>query len=216
MSTPLKENRPPASPRRLASVALLVCLLMLAMVGVAACGSGGGESSSDLKTYTDADYGYSFQYPAGWELKKGGTADVTAGGSAVSSVGVYDPKGAVAEDTYIDLAQVSVYKLNVNVDQSMMPDIRAEVEQVLASLESQSPDMKTVERLSETNVGGMPGFQVTYSFTKNGAPTTSTLYFLFKDNLEYQVTVQAATQNWQAKQAVFKALVASFRPGPAD
>jgi hypothetical protein len=199
-------------PRPLTAGAALILIVLMVAVVAAGCGS----PASGVKTYTDADYHYSFEYPAGWEVQKGDNAEVTAGGSAAASMAAYDPDGAVADDTYIDLVQVSVYKLNTNIDESMMSDIQPEVEQVLASLESQGTDMKTVEALSETTVDGMPGFKVTYSFSKSGTPANSTLYFLFSGDVEYQLTVQAATENWEAKAAAFDALVASFKPGPTD
>jgi hypothetical protein len=187
---------------------VLLCVLLSAVLVVGACGS----TATGLKTYADADYSFSFEYPASWQLQKGGSADITAGGSSSGSVGVYDPKGAVAQKTYIDVAQVSVYKLNQTVDDSMMPQIKTEVESVLASIEGQAPDMKTMDPLAETTVGGMSGFKVTYSLAKNGAPVTSTMYFLFSGALEYQVTVQAADENWSADRAIFDALLASFKP----
>ena len=202
--------------RWLLSVVVVGLVLLTATFAVGACGSSGGSAGSDLKTYTDADYGYSFQYPAGWEVQKGDSADVTAGGSAAGSVGVFNPDGAVAGDTYIDLAQVSVYELNVTIDESMMPAVKTEVEAVLASLESQASDMKIVEALTETTASGMSGFKVTYSFSKNGAPATSTLYFLFTGNIEYQVTLQAASENWEADKPLFDALLASFKPGATE
>ena len=206
----------------------LAFLLLLGAFVLGACGSSGatsgetastaagGSAAGDVKTYTDANYGYSFDYPDGWEVQEGDSAEVTAGGSAAGSVGVYDPDGAVADKTYIDLAQVSVYKLSVAIDSSMMPQIKTEVEAVLASLESQAADMKTVESLSQTTVGGMTGYKATYSFSKSGAPVTSTLYFLFSGSLEYQLTLQAADENWEAKKPAFATLVASFKPGASE
>ncbi len=202
--------------RSMGFAALLGCVLLVAAFVAAGCGNGGDSNSGGTKTYTDTDYGFSFDYPADWQLQEGDSSDVTAGGSAAKSVGVFDPEGAVADDTYIDLAQVSVYELNLTVDESMMPEIQAEVEQVLASLESQATDMETIEALSEAKVAGMSGFKVTYSFFKSGAPVTSTLYFLFSGDIEYQLTLQAATENWETNAPVFAALVASFQPGPAE
>lgn len=194
----------------------MMAILVVVALAAGACGSSGDSNGSGTKTYTDADYGFSFEYPVDWQLQEGDSSDVTAGGSATKSVGVFDPEGAVADDTYIDLAQVSIYELNLTVDESMMPEIQAEVEQVLASLESQATDMETVEALSETKVGEAPGFKATYSFSKNGAPVTSTLYFLFSGDIEYQLTLQAASENWEANAPIFEAMVASFEPGPTE
>jgi PsbP-like protein len=200
-----------------AYAAVLGCVLLLTALVAGACGSDGGTTNGGtVKTYTDPEYGFSFDYPADWKLQEGESSEVTAGGSPTKSVGVFDPEGAVADDTYIDLAQTSVYELNVTVDESMMPDIQAEVEQVLASLESQATDLETTEALSEAEVGGVPGFKVTYTFTKGSEPVTSTLYFLFNGSIEYQLTLQAATKNWEANAPVFEALVSSFKPGPTE
>lgn len=202
-------------PRR--HLLLLGFVLLLAAFPVVACASSDGTSNNGgVKTYTSADYGFSFEYPAGWQLKEGTTAEVSSGSAAKSSVTAYDPKGAVADDTYIDLVLASVYELNMTVDESMLPDIRAEVEGVLGDLESQAPDMQVVEALSDAKVGGIPGFSITYSFDKGGEPTTSTLYFLFNGAVEYQLALQAATKNWEANTPVFKAVVSSFKPGPDE
>jgi hypothetical protein len=180
------------------------------------CSGDGGSAGGQDKIYTDPDFGFSFEYPADWQLQEGDSSDVTAGGSASTSVGVFDPEGAVADDTFIDLVQISVYELNVTVDESVMPEIQTEVEQVIASLESQAADIQTLDPLSETKVGDMRGFEVTYSFSKGSAPVTSTLYFLFDGNLEYQFTAQSSTENWEENVPVFDALISSFQPGSAE
>jgi hypothetical protein len=212
------------------ALATMVCLLLAIMVALAGCGgsetgtttsnSGGSTGSSTvsttedstLKTYSNGEYSYSFKYPKTWTLQEGSTADVSAGGTAVANVGLYDPDGTVAQDTYIDMAQVSVYKLNVTVDDSMMADIKTEVQNVLSSLESKAGEIKTVEALAETTVNGMSGFKITYSLTKENAPVVSTLFFLFSGNMEYQVTVQASKESWDAKKLIFDALIGSFKP----
>jgi hypothetical protein len=201
--------------RRSVILTVLALALIAMLAALTACGddssSGGGN-----QTYTDENYGYSFEFPESWKLEEGGNADVSAGGSSAASVGVYDPEGAVAEETYIDMMQVSVYELSVTVDDSIMPQIKGEVETVLESLESQAGDIETLAPLAEAEVGGMSGYSVTYSFAKNGAPVTSTLYFMFSGDIEYQLTVQAADENWEANRPVFDAILGSFEPGPAE
>jgi hypothetical protein len=192
----------------------MVSLLILAAGAAFACGSE-GTGGSEVRTYTDTDYGYSFAYPKSWKLQKGSSADVTAGGASKGSVGVFNPDGAKVGDTYIDVAMVAVYELRAAIDDSMIPALRAELESVLADLQRQASDMKVEKELVETETAGMKGYTITYSFSKDGAPATSRLYFLFKGNLEYQLTVQAATANWAADQPIFDAVIASFKPGPA-
>jgi len=208
---------------RLSVVAIILPALLLAAFALPACGSSSGGSgatstgagTADTKTYTDADYGYSFEYPASWKIQEETTVDVSAGGTSTGGVGVFDPKGAKAGDTYIDLMLVSVYKLNVTVDDSVFPQLKSEIESVLGSLEGQSADMKVTKPLAETTAAGMKGYNVTYSFTKDGVPCTSTLYFLFDGNMEYQLTTQASNENWAADQPIFDAMIASFKPAAA-
>lgn len=196
----------------------MTCLLLGIMVVLAGCGGSDGTGSvsttgdNSLKTYSNGEYSYSFQYPKTWTLQEGSTADVSAGATAVATVGLYDPDGAVAQDTYIDMAQISVYKLGTTVDDSMMPEVKTEVENVLSGLESLAGEITTVEALAETKINGMSGYKITYSLTKETAPVVTTLYFLFFGNMEYQVTVQASKENWDAKKAIFDAMLASFKP----
>ena len=207
----------------IAGVLLAIAMMLIGCggsndsVSTTSAGAGSTEdatSGGSLKTYSNGEYSYSFQYPEGWKVEEGSTADVSAGGTAVATLGVYDPDGAKANNIYIDIAQISVYKLNVTIDDSMMSDIRTEVENVLSSIESAAGDIEVIEALSETSTNGLNGFKITYRLTKENVPVVSTLYFLFSGDTEYQITVQAAEENWDAKKAVFDAMVASFKPTP--
>jgi hypothetical protein len=207
--------------RSLVALTALLALLAMAIV-LSACGSSAGTSggtsggSGDTKTYTDSSYGYSFAYPASWQTQNDTSVDVTAGANAAGGVGVFNPHGAKAGSIYIDLLLVSVYKLTKTIDDSMLPQLKSEIESVLQSLESQGPDLKVEQALAETTAAGMKGYDVTYSFTKDGAPCTSTLYFLFNGNIEYQLTTQASNDNWAADQSIFDAMIASFKPGTSQ
>ncbi len=209
-----EEGEQVSDVKRRSAVVVFGLLTVALVVSLAACG--GSSSDGSVKTYTDDKYGYSFEYPDDWKVEEAGEADVSAGAVAAGSTGVYDPEGAVAEDTFIDMMQVSVYELNVTVDESTMPAIKTEVETVVASLESQAGDIQTVAPLADAKVGGMDGYTVTYSFDKSGAPVTSALYFMFSGNLEYQLIVQAAEGNWEANQPIFEAILDSFEPGKAQ
>ncbi len=207
-------------PRSLV-VGIVLLVLLVAAFALPACGSSSsststGAGAADTKTYTDADYGYSFAYPSSWKIQEDTTVDASAGATSAGGASVFDPNGAKVESTYIDLMLVSVYKLTVTVDDSVFPQLKSEIEAVLASLESQGTGMKVQVPLAETTAAGMKGYNVTYTFTKDGAPCTSTLYFLFDGNMEYQLTTQAADENWAADQPIFDAMIASFKPGSAE
>jgi len=120
-------------------------------------------------------------------------------------------KGAQAGGEYVDLMLVSSYKLKQTITDSMIPDLKSKIEGVLTQLASQAPDLKTTSPLAQTEKAGLKGYEVTLTFAKGGTPATSTLYFLFKGNMEYQLNIQAATADWQKDQTVFAAMVASFK-----
>jgi hypothetical protein len=65
-------------------------------------------------------------------------------------------------------------------------------------------------------VGDLPSFEVTYTFSKGTLPATSTLYFVFDGSIEYQIILQAATENWQKNAPIFEAMVSSFEPGSPE
>jgi hypothetical protein len=198
---------------RLLALAALTVLLLSMVVTLAACGSGGGATTGDVKTYTDATYGFTFEYPSDWKLQEtADQADVTSGASAAKMVAAYDPDGAKTETAYTDLIEVSIYELSGTVDDSVMSQLEAEVKTVFAGLESQAKDLKVVEDMTAVSTAGVKGWKITYSFDKDGVPAQSTLYLLFGGSLEYQLLIQSATANWQADQAVFQAFVSSFTP----
>ena len=164
----------------------------------------------DALTYTDSTAGYTFKYPATWKVDPGTTAGASAGASATSSMGVYDPSGASTTSGYIDLMLVSTYKLKVTVTDTVLAGLEGEIQTVVDSLTGQLADSQTVAPLAQTEAAGMKGYALTFTATKDGAPITSTLYFLFKGDVEYQLTIQASTADWDKYQATFAAMVASF------
>ncbi len=207
--------------RRRRMLPVIIILVIGLALTLGACGSGdtGSKSSAGaevkFKTYTDKTYGFSFAYPEEWKLQEGAAADISAGSGAKAGVGVFDPKGTKVNDRYIDMMQVAVYELRVTIDESMMSDVKTELEVVLGQLQGQDASMKMQGDLTQTTVSGLPGFVVTYTFDQDGEPATSTLYFLFDGAIEYQVTVQAATKDWPKYKALFDSMVASFKPGAA-
>ena len=93
-----------------------------------------GSTATGVETYTDPDYGYSFEYPADWKLKiyevtpetipdSGGAL---AWGGKVSDVGVLDHDGAVAADMYMDLAEVRAFYMGQPIDESNMSSLKSQ------------------------------------------------------------------------------------------
>jgi hypothetical protein len=200
-----------------ALLVVLVSVLLSVAVVTGACGS----TATGVKTYTDADYGYSFEYPADWKLKVYEVTPETipdsggalAWGGKVSDAGVLDHDGAVAADMYMDLAEVRAFYMGRPIDESNMSSLKSQLESTSVDWGSGVTDVKILQALTETNMGGMRGFKKTHSFVKDGVPFVTTVYILFSGPMEYMVHTQASEENWSANQPVFDAFLASFRPG---
>lgn len=195
----------------------LVSLVFVATLALAAASLALGCSSGDddsTKTYADPVYGFSFDYPADWQVVAADTAGVSSGADPVTSVTVGDPRGARVDKTRLDLVMVRVYELNEVVDQSLLPEVLPLLESLMADVQSQDPTWRVEEPFVETNVGGIPGYKNTSSFDWDAETTLrTTSYFLFAGDIEYQLVLQAAAENWETDQAVFDAILASFRAG---
>jgi hypothetical protein len=195
------------------AVALVVLPVAFALGGCGFSVSCGADKAGGVETYADPDYGYSFAYPSNWVLDEDTTLEVESGINRANGVSVFDPDGANADGSYLDLFEVSVYELGFTVDESMMPDIKPELEALMADAGTQDATWKTVEALADAKVAGLSGFKATIEHSVDGTPVKSTTYFLFNGSIEYELILQAMPENWQAKQAEFSAMVASFKPG---
>ncbi len=210
--------RPPVSHLP-AFLVVVVCALLSVAVAVGACGS----TATGVETYTDPEYGYSFEYPADWKLKVYEVTPETipdsggalAWGGKVSDVGFLDRDGASAADTYMDLAEVRAFYMGQPIDESNMSSVKSQLESASVDWGSGVTDVKVIEALTETSMGGMRGFKKTHGFVKDGVPFVTTVYFLFSGPMEYTVHTQTAEENRTANQPVFDAFLASFKPGGA-
>lgn len=207
-------HRTVARPTVLFALLLVVGLLVtLGGCGFSfdiSCGTESGKTSGKLSTYTDPDFGFSFQYPEEWKIEEGNSGEITAGANAVKQVVAYDPAGASVDGHGVNLAQVSVYKLKVVVDESMMDAVRQEMESLLVNLESQDSSWHRTEELTQTKVGNLPGFRVSYDFSLDGKPAKTTFYFLFTGDMQYQLTLQTVAEDWENYEDEFKGFVDSF------
>lgn len=200
-------------PLALASALILGCSLFLAGCEFGfslSCGEDGGTTSGEFSTYTNPDFGFSFDYPSEWEIQEGSEAELTSGSGSVGGVSVYDPRGASVGGYVVNLVQVSVYKLAVAVDETMMDTVKSEIERVLADLESQDPTLRRLEELSESRVGSLPGYKTAYEFSYGGTPTRTTFYFLFNGDTQYQLSTQAVVEDWDNYQDEFQRVVDTF------
>lgn len=199
------------------------------IVGLGGCSSStevtvGGDSASpaatsavpaDVKTYTSDKYGFSFQYAPPFEEKSDTTWEAQSEASSADTVAVFDTEGTQVGGQYRDAFVVNVYQLNAQITDENLDQVATELEQsVIPQLEKSSQDMKITE-LVGTEVNGLKGFQADATFTVDNTPMTSTLYFLFDGDVEYQLLTQAATDRWSELQPTFEQMVNSFQVNAA-
>lgn len=210
-------KKPPATWRWVLGVSVTITLAVLAVL-VWKCADPGGmldsasAGSSQTKTYTDPDYGFSIEYPAGWILREDEDFDANAVDGPSSEVSVSNPNGFRAGMTYYDFVAVVLFELEEAVDEAALLDIKAELEAYVE--EGLPPGVELLEPLTEVVVGGASGFVVTATESLNGTPLTTKMYWLYAGKASYTLLLQSGTETLKENQAAFQAIIDSFRPGP--
>jgi hypothetical protein len=197
------------------SVRFLAALLVIAASALAlgACGGsvsiGSEPSPTGPVTYTDDEYGYSITRDA--MFTEGTVKEVSASaGDAVAEAIFPDENGTLASGSYLDAIMVTVYELARSVEPAEVPDLKAEMQGMIDDLLASLTDPKVVRPLTETEVGGVPGFAITYTYEDLGKELTAASFFLFKDKYEYQITTQSVTERWDELKGRFQEAVQSF------
>jgi hypothetical protein len=189
-------------------------------VALAACSSsasvdGGGPSATDsgstsaTTTYTNDQYGFTITYPE--QLEQGEPAEGSGtDGSSVLDVVFADENGPIVADRYINAAQVSVYELTREVDPTEVSGLESEFQGVVDELMASLPDSEVVEPLTGTEVNGIPGFALKYTFVVEGTEITAATVFLLNGAYEYQITAQAASTDWEQMKDDLESAIESF------
>lgn len=201
-------------------IGLALAMMLGASVVLAGCGSASEDSTTTTEapvaTYTDSYYGFSFDYPSDWRVNSSGVIQNSVGAAATAEVIAVDPEGATVDNVGLDLVTVRTYELGTAVDESDLPDVLAYLQSSVTELQAMDPTVQVEEPLADTVVGGIKGFQVTYTFDwPDGTRLQSTSYYLFAGELEYELIVQATVEDWEANQDVFADFIASFATGDA-
>ena len=169
----------------------------------------GGGSTATTRTYTNDQYGFSITYTD--RLEQGQPAEGTgAGGSSVLDVVFADKNGPVVADRYVDAVQVSVYELAREVDPVEVPELESELQGVVDQIMASLSGAEVVEPLTATEVNGIPGFALKYTYQEEGAAITAVTLFLFNGKYEYQITAQATSDDWATMKDPLEATVRSF------
>ncbi len=163
----------------------------------------GDEKVVPPRTYTDAEYGFSFQYPGEWDITKRAGSAATGG----ASISVVDPKGTKIKKGSVDSATV----VAASEGTTAQPEpTDAGVEQALTALKAQFPDAVLVERLHPAGVGGKDGWSWTFTYTQVTVPVRVAFYWLIDGDTAYGVSFKASQEHWEADQAVFDGILSSF------
>lgn len=196
---------------------LALVLVLGASVVLAGCGSaeeGSATGDGSTATYTDDDYGFSFDYPSDWQVVTATETNLSGGAAPTVEVTVGNPDGAVIDDTGVDIFMVRVYELNIVIDESVLPQTLTELQGLITGMQADDPSLQIIEPLSETTVGALSGYAFTATFQwADGTLMKTTSYFVFDGDIEYQLLVQSTEDNWESNQDVFAAFVSSFQPG---
>jgi hypothetical protein len=200
---------------RLTLVPAVMALLLAACGGNASVGSDansdrGSPSPASAAIFTSDEYGFSIAYDPRFTQGEPKT-EASAGRGPVYDVIFADMNGARSGDAYLDTIDVSVYELARNVTQAQVLRLSGELHDMLAQATSSLSDLKIEAPLTKLAVDGVPGYSVRYTFTDAGRPITVTAYYLFKGKHEYQITTQAASEDWAALRSKMEAAVQSFR-----
>ena len=197
-------------PHRLIRRAFGVALLLV----VTLAGMFAGCSSSDPKTYLSPEYDFSFQYPGNWRLLELEPGDLPEGVS--SSVGAWDPRGS-GNEAELAFDFISVDVLEFGADSGVSADtLQQEFARWLADAGSSDSSFAVAEDPAPATVGGLDGYQATYTYADDGTEVRCTEYWLLTDDLMYDLYTSASGDHWAENRAVFDAFLASFKLGATN
>jgi hypothetical protein len=179
---------------------------MAALVSGILAGCGGGTT-----TYTNDEYGVSFDYDGGMFTETSDTSAAgSVGGDAVFKIGFFDTDGTKTGDQYRDGFVLNLYKLNTTIDESLMPAVKDELEKLLPELAKAFGSGADFSSLEAIDVDGTSGFTADATYEMDGTDFKATMYFLIKDDMEYQLTMQGAASRWSELEPGFQQVIDTF------
>lgn len=198
--------------RRLVRLTILMLTLAGLSLLLGACSASVGttdKSSPGPKTYTNDQYGFTMTYDG--QLEQGAsTGGVGSGGSSVLDVAFADKSGPKVGGNYANGMQISVYKLAREVKPSEVPKLKKEVSGVVKQIMTSLPGAKIDQPLEELTVNGVPGFGFGHSYVRDDMTLKGVSFFLFKGQYEYQLTAQAAVEDWATLKGKLEAAFQTF------
>jgi len=198
--------------RRLGRLTILTLTLAGLSLLLGACSASVGttdESSPGPKTYTNDQYGFTMTYDGQLEEGKS-TGGVSSGGSSVFGVAFADKSGPKVGGNYANGMQISVYKLAREIKPAEVPKLKKEVSGVVKQIMASLPGAKIDQPLKELKVNGVPGFGFSYSYVQDDVTLKAVSFFLFNGQYEYQLTAQAASEDWETVKGKLESAIQTF------
>lgn len=198
--------------RRIGKITILTLTLAGLSLLLGACSASVGttdESPPGPKTYTNEQFGFTMTYDGQLDEGKSTSGD-GAGGSSVFDVAFADKSGPQVGGNYANGMQVSVYELARNVKPSEVPKLKKEVSGVVQQIMASLPGAKIDQPVEELSVNGVPGFGFSYSYAQDDETLKGVSFFLFKGQHEYQLTAQAAAEDWETLKGKLEAAFQTF------
>lgn len=181
---------------------------VLALAVVLACTACGGE----IVTYTDSEYGFSFDYDDSWSLQESPQDDLPSGASR--SVGVFDPRGSGGADNLtFDYFAVSVYDLGSDRAPTA-EELKTGFSDYLLRLGESDDSFWVIEEPVSVEVNGRPAVSIAYMFSDSDQEIRCTEYRLVDlRGVVYGLYTQSAMTYWESNTAVFETFLNSFTLG---
>ena len=170
--------------------------------------------ASAFAPYGSAKYRFAIRYPKGWQ---GATSTAPAGdtsGAPATSTTWADPKGKQVAGKYLDALAISVYELTKPATAADVKKHAADFKAIAYGLIKDLPGFTITDPLRPITLNGSKGFQVTYTYTVQGAPAGAMSYLIPKGRFAYWLTGQASRDTWGSAWSMLTPAMASFTVRP--
>lgn len=192
-------------------VVLIIAAIAVAVVVLLSRGESAADASkASMIRYEDPILGFSFEYPGTWGTRPFGSG-MRDQVEPLTQVAFGDPEGAVYEGMGIDFIRVGAVEAPTEFTEAMRPTLRSGLEQQMTLMKVQVAGLEVTEPIAEFETNGIRGLRVGFTAPAGGDTVVCEMYFLPAGHIQYQITVQASRENWEADKPLFDAAVGSFR-----
>ena len=201
-------------------------LAVMLLGGLTACGSSkpseGGSptagastasspAASATKTYHNDEYGFSMEYPESYELVHFEATMASGATAPILQVGFFNYEGPLVGEEPLEGLAVAVYRLGKRRSpeevRQMEEGFRKLVDPQLEALEN----VTVVEPLEAAEIGGIPGFTVSYSHAFEGTEVQNMVYLLVEGQHQYELKAQWVASPGHEVDPQLESAVMSFK-----